>query len=210
MRDLEWMLALLPGTAIAENVRRIFDAYRGLDADIASFQALSGIGCPEGCGRCCEETDPEVTQTEADFIALYLVYSRRDAIGALNPRHRGCIFYDPFGPLHCTIYGARPLLCRAFAFTSVRDKAGNPIFRYCRHMPAAGERVLTAEGINRLFPVSPPEISLYGIRIDALSDKGGSGRVPLSQGIARSIGRVLLLKRLASEDESPDSGGRAA
>lgn len=210
MRDLEWMLALLPGTAIAENVKRVFEAYRELDGEIASFQDAAGIGCPDGCGICCEETDPEVTQAEADFIALYLVFSKRDPIGALNPRHRGCVFYDPSGPLHCTIYATRPLLCRAFAFTSVRDKAGNPVFRYCRHMPATGDRVLTADGIARRFSVSPPGVALYGIRIAALSDKGGSGRAPLSHALARSIGRVLLLKRFASDDESPDSGGRAA
>jgi len=210
MTDLSWMLDVLPGTSIADNIRKLLEVYRSLDEEIDRFAHAATIGCPDGCGRCCEETDPEVTQIEADFIAVYLSYSAVNVIGALNTRHSGCVFYDPSSPLHCTIYGARPLVCRAFAFTTIRDKNGAPLFRYCRHMPAAGSRTLVGAEIERGLHAQPPEVTLYGVRVAGLSGHGEPERRPLSEAVAKSLGRVMLLRRLSANNDAPDSGGRAA
>lgn len=82
--------------------------------------------------------------------------------------------------------------------------------RFCRHVPSPGERLLDESQLASSFTVRPPALPLYGIRVAAISQPGRTQRLPLSVGIGRSLGRVLRLKRLADERDSPDSGGRAA
>jgi uncharacterized protein len=203
MSDLSWMRGLFPGTAVAESIARVLDLYREFSEELDAFRATQDFGCPDGCGRCCEVTDPEVTRAEADFLASYLVAKRTAHAWPAATSHAGCIFYDPSQPLHCTVYAARPLLCRAFAFTSVLDKTGNPVFRFCRHMPAPEPRVVAGAEFPVRFPVAPPSMPLYGVRLDALAEAGE--REPLSRAIVRSLARVQLLKRIAAETGDGDN-----
>ncbi|HUX20316.1 MAG TPA: YkgJ family cysteine cluster protein [Spirochaetia bacterium] len=200
---LKWMLDVLPGTRVAENVGRVLDCYRDFKGELEAFRLGTEIGCPEGCGSCCEVTDPDVTQAEAEFLAVYLIYTGRPPLGLAEPFHGGCIFYDPASPLHCTVYEARPFLCRSFAFSSVRDKTGEAIFRSCRHMPAPFPRLLNRIGMEEHFRTPPPSMTDFGARISALSAESEE-RIPLSQALPKALSRIWLLKRLSEDDRGPD------
>jgi Fe-S-cluster containining protein len=47
---------------------------------------------------------------------------------------KNCIFYNDKNDYHCLIYPARPLLCRAFAFSGVLDKYRNHKYITCKFM----------------------------------------------------------------------------
>lgn len=215
MGDLEWMRSTLPGTYVSESIGPLLDIYEEIDAEIDRFKVAAGIGCPAGCGVCCTNTDPEVTSMEADLLAVYL--SLRDTAALLvESAHEGsgCIFYNPAHPLHCQVYPARPMLCRGFAFTSVRDKKGEPVFRFCRQMPAPGPRMIAGSALQEAFPEQPPELAKFGRLACLISQAGPPGRVPLSQAIVEShrrVGFIVSLSRLdPTDDDRPVGGGRAA
>lgn len=97
-------------------------AYQDLRAKVdAQFDKLyqkhrAEISCAEGCHSCCAP-DLSVTRVEADAIRAHLerrpelIESLRALAGA-NP-HRGqrCSLLDAEG--RCSIYEARPLICRS-------------------------------------------------------------------------------------------------
>lgn len=113
-----------------ENIYRIFDN------KAAAFAAENKISCPQGCGQCCRDFEPEISSLEALYIAAWIIRSGAKLSGQFNilRERKNCIFYDDNSEYHCMIYPARPLLCRAFAFSGIRDKYGIHKYRSCKYM----------------------------------------------------------------------------
>lgn len=111
--------------------------YAAFDAKIEGFSREYDIRCAFGCGRCCEEHEPEITPLEGLYAAHWITAVKPHLAAhfeRLDARDR-CIFYDGASPLHCMIYPARPLLCRAFGYSGTTDKNSRPVYRSCRYMP---------------------------------------------------------------------------
>ena len=145
------------------------------------------FGCPPGCGICCKGFDPDITRPELDHVAKWLadhpemdhrVFAPRD------PQETTCRFYREDSPFHCSIYPIRPLVCRTFAYTTTRDKQGEPVFTYCKHMPTTGPRVLRGKEIPLALGVMPPAAEDAGSQVMAL---GSDDRVSLSDSIGQSV-----------------------
>lgn len=107
--------------------------YERIESQTAAFSRATGISCPSGCGECCETIDFAVSSPEAERVAEFLLDERPDLLakfeaGPVHGFEAGkvrCPFYDPDNlAAHCTVYEARPLLCRAFAFSGHRGKDG--------------------------------------------------------------------------------------
>jgi Fe-S-cluster containining protein len=159
----------------------LYELYANLDDAIASWQRASGLGCPQGCGACCARYEPAVLPLEGMAVAAYVERTRNSTavLEAASPQEgAGCVFNDPDSPLHCTVYPARPLECRLFAFSGVRDKHGEPLFRLCRDMSGPERRTLDASALRARYGVLPPLMPDYGARLHAL---GGAPAAPLRE-----------------------------
>src|SRR4051794_39971717 len=128
--------------------------YSVIEGKTAAFSAATGIACPAGCGECCEAIDFGVSRPEAEEVAAFLLdhpqaLARFEAREIEDPRELGrkvsCPLYDAEnGAAHCTVYEARPLLCRTFAFSGHREKEGGVVYAPChkfRDDPAMLSRV---------------------------------------------------------------------
>ncbi len=128
-----------------------------IESDQSAFLArLAGkearLACPAGCGCCCLGFMPDLTGTEAAYMASYLldmvpdIDNPEDIEGLAlrlgkkepgSPVKGSCPFHDSSRRgQNCLIYPARPLICRLFGFSAMRDKWGEPTFTLCRHMPS--------------------------------------------------------------------------
>lgn len=120
---------------------------------------------------------------EGIAVAAYVAQARPQAAAPLEDpaaaEPPGCIFADPDSALHCTVYPARPLECRLFAFSGARDKSGSPVFRLCRHMPGPEPRSMDAATMLRRWGVIPPLMSDWGTRVESLA--AGQQRAPLRE-----------------------------
>lgn len=76
-------------------------------ADIIFERRRADIACRKGCASCCVE-GLTVLSVEAAAIALHL--EETGLSGMPSPPPGGCAFLDAEGA--CTIYEARPVLCR--------------------------------------------------------------------------------------------------
>ena len=202
MDNIEKAISALSGTEAGSQLEAIHGFFRSVQPDFDDFMKRFGISCPSGCGSCCERFVPDITRSEALYIAAYILCSdRRNGLMDMLQDDKGgsCPFYDRENKeRHCAIYPARPLLCRMFLSACSSDKNGRNRFSYCigygenrdipssedlkgyRPMPYYGERLRMLEG-NSADAILLPEavmksISRIGLEMmysGFLSDNGG-------------------------------------
>jgi uncharacterized protein len=144
--------------------------YGDLDRAVAVFAAATGLVCPDGCGRCCENFVPDLTTIEAELMAGFILENEPRLAGRLDPGGgQACSLYRADEPLHCPVYPVRPLACRCFAFSSTRNKRGRPVFRYCAHMPASALRQFDESQFLTGLGAIPPLMQDFGERLTHLS-----------------------------------------
>lgn len=193
-------------------------AYAGLDAEIAAFQAETGLECPSGCGQCCE--NPTVDATPLELLPLVLELFRRGETTLWLERARAlgspgvCAFYQPDpvvpGNGRCRAYAWRPSLCRLFGFAAVRTKTGRPELAACaRHKtacPSAVDRARAA--IAAGVPV--PTFADFATQVAALDPSWGGDRLPINEALQVAIERVGLWLQMTGGGLPEETSDRAS
>ncbi|NLZ77712.1 MAG: YkgJ family cysteine cluster protein [Spirochaetales bacterium] len=147
------------GTYIEEVIVSLSNLYADVEEATGAFAAHYGIACPSGCGSCCERFIPDITHSEAVYIAAHLIFELGDD-EIIERIHRhdgsGCPLYRSDTPFHCSVYPARPLVCRLYGSSAYHDKYGNTLFRSCRfvkaettpRLPHFGEHVVRVQDFS--------------------------------------------------------------
>jgi len=206
-------LQTLPDCLLKQRLQTLSEIYAEANQAVQDFSVSSGLGCPFGCGSCCEDFIPDVLPVEASMVAVFLASTHPQlayqiAAGGLEPLQfsggrRGCPLYAQDNPYHCGVYESRPLICRLFPFASSRDKHGELQFSPCTKMPAtsqAGDRLLWAD--------SAPSMSDFGYKILTIDPDRGNQRQALHELLPRSLAEVLFLIGLnpSTDPNSTDPG----
>jgi len=155
-------------TYVSDTLLSLDQIYGDLEIQSQKFKKDYTISCPIGCGTCCEHFLPEISQAEALMVAVYLKFILKDTklIDSVlnNTKQDCCPLYNKENPNHCTVYSARPLICRLFGASTNSDKNGIPVFRKCIFNK-------TSSMPDKLYILNdrPVEMMDYGIRIANLS-----------------------------------------
>lgn len=182
-----WVESSLRKSKETSNLQGVYKELAEAAHGLETSPKRQSFGCPPGCGICCKGFDPDITRPELDHVAKWLadhpemdhrVFAPRDS------QETTCRFYREDSPFHCSIYPIRPLVCRTFAYTTTRDKQGEPVFTYCKHMPTTGPRVLRGKEIPLALGVMPPAAEDAGSQVMAL---GSDERVSLSDSIGQAV-----------------------
>jgi uncharacterized protein len=195
---------------MSQDMRNLEQVYREASARMDAWSKAQGFGCPHGCGRCCEGFVPDCLPVEAEYLAHYLLseqprVAERMAAPAEGPPPVRCPLYDPDSPFHCSVYAARPLVCRLFAFAGTRTKYGGWAFRLCRHMPAPAAWGPAREVGTETHPAPsrPPLMGEIQSAVAALRPGDEPLRRPLPDALREALGRILLRTFLARPTPSP-------
>lgn len=127
------------GTYAGEGMASLAKLYDQIEEDTVRFCLEHSIACGPGCGSCCEHFMPDITALEARLVAAYLLLVKKDPsltnklVDAKQSTSGPCPLYQSDSPYHCSVYAARPLICRLFGVCANGDKAGNSVFRRCRY-----------------------------------------------------------------------------
>ncbi|HVO31852.1 MAG TPA: YkgJ family cysteine cluster protein [bacterium] len=180
------------------------DTYRAIEAKTAAFSRETGIGCPPGCGECCTAIDFAISAPEAELVAEFLLAhpdalvrfeSREIEDARVLKRKVSCPLYDAENlAAHCTVYDARPLLCRTFAFAAHREKDGGVVYAPChkfRDDPAQAARVEEARAASRAgkgpaLPILPDE----SLSVWALDPSGAGNGAPIGPAVRDALERL--------------------
>lgn len=191
--------------------------YREADRLSAAWAATAHLACPPGCGRCCETTDPACLPIEAEFLAEYLLRTEpRRAIEIIervgDVETTPCIFLTT-DSARCTVYSARPLVCRLFGFVGSSDSHGRPRFTLCREMPAPSNWNTARRWEQPFTPrTTPPLADAVARQLDAVRPDDDRRREPFSRQMAGALSRAALRMSLTArsawrdDDPEPDPG----
>jgi uncharacterized protein len=190
---------------LAEQVQEI---YNQIDQQTESLAIKTGLKCPTGCGRCCENPNIETTPLEMLPIALELFQKKQtqefiEKASKVNWEGR-CIFYEAdtmiAGNGRCSIYAFRPSVCRLFGFAAVKNKQGSAELGACRYhkeiMPELIQKVKEsiAEGM------SAPSFSDIAFQLSNIEPYLSNQRMPINQALQVAIQRIGLMIHLETEE----------
>jgi Fe-S-cluster containining protein len=173
-----------------------------IDQEIEVLQKASGLQCPSGCGKCCENPQVETTPLEVLPLALELVKSNKAEYWlekATKVNYAGvCIFYEPdslaAGNGRCGVYTWRPALCRLFGFAAVRNKHEQSELAACKIHKQTMPEVLAN------LPIAlAPNFSDFSMQLRNLQPEQ-SDLMPINRAVAIAINKIGFIFDLDSSN----------
>lgn len=185
------------GTYAGEGMASLAKLYDQIEEETARFCSENSIACGPGCGSCCEHFMPDITALEARLVAAYLLLVKKDT--ALMDKMADnressdgpCPLYNFDSPFHCSVYPARPLICRLFGVCANGDKQGNGVFRRCRYNKEA------TMPLHLNFGPEVPVMQDYSYALRAL-DSSGTSVALLPKAILEQLEQLSFLSSMLS------------
>jgi uncharacterized protein len=175
--------------------------YQDADRATAALTDATGLACPPGCGECCAKHDPHVTVADVEPLAEAAIAAGAEVAEAQLDRALAapagpCIhFVEGRLPGGCTVYELRPILCRLFGFSAVRDKHGAATLAACElhkeHAPELAARAAAHVAGGGDVAI----LAEYQARADGLGDPARTEQLPINVALARALERALLRAR---------------
>jgi uncharacterized protein len=181
-------------TDIADQVTTVF---ADIDRQTQAFQLATGLNCPSGCGKCCENEHVEVTVLDCLPLAVTLFQQEQGEFWLAQftePSRDSCLFYQPdpekTGNGQCRQYAGRPLLCRTFGFGTVRNKAGVPELAVCAVHRATQPETVDRSQQQIAAGLLAPNFADLAMQLAAIEPSIGHQRYPINQAMQRALALV--------------------
>lgn len=161
----------LSGTHEEEILAQTQKLYSSIADTQTQWYKETGFTCPQGCGECCRNFEPDLLDCEALYMAAWLIENQSEVADKILegnfpfPENKGCPFWDEQKEYHCTIYDGRPFICRFFGACGSKNKEGRPVFKPCKfypaqllqaHKPPLSHRQYSEKEILEIFGTLPP------------------------------------------------------
>ncbi|MCF0237495.1 MAG: YkgJ family cysteine cluster protein [Sphaerochaetaceae bacterium] len=202
----------------AETIEKISSIYSSLEEIQNKWSKDTHYCCTFGCGCCCHNFEPFIMNSEALFLASWLLENKaqvaQDIINGTylennkeKYQNKTCIFYSEDTPYHCTVYGGRTFICRLFGLSSFHDKNGKTVFRPCKFFkkedlekisPNLDHRQYTEEEINKILGSCPPvmsDIMEQGVEVTPNQTE----TFPLREILPKAIEQLLFERKMEEQ-----------
>lgn len=172
--DLQKIITKLQGTREEEILRQMQELYSKIADAQSKWYKKSGFTCPQGCGECCRNFEPDLLDCEALYMAAWLLENQEEIASQLIqgnfpfPDNKGCPFWNEEVEYHCSIYGGRPFICRFFGACASKSKEGQLVFKPCKFYPEEkltaynsllSHRQYSQDEVEKIFGALPPVMS---------------------------------------------------
>lgn len=185
----------------------------------------SGFTCPEGCGKCCECFEPDLLESEALYMAAWLLSNKPEIAKEIAEKSEmfhveHCPFFisdieNKNLPGHCIIYGGRASICRLFGAGGFRDKNGNEVWKPCKFYPEkelaeivtrTGEKLkhrqYSSAEVQKMFGILPPVMSDMMEQEETFTPNDGSSML-IHEILPKYIQRLMWIVDLNSQNNKP-------
>jgi uncharacterized protein len=186
--------AFLMQIDVANQVSNLFEA---IDRQTQAFQTATGLHCPTGCGKCCDNEHVEVTVLDCLPLAIDLFEQGKGKFWLTQfaePVRGSCLFYQAdslqTGNGQCLQYAGRPLLCRTFGFGTVRNKAGLPELAVCSVHRATQLETVERSQQSIAAGLPAPNFADLAMQLGAIDPAIEHQRYPINQAMQRALERV--------------------
>ena len=190
--ELQNILTKLQGTREEEILRAVQENYKKIAETQSDWYNKSAFTCPDGCGECCRNFEPDLLDCEASFMAAWLLENQNETAEKVSqgifpyPDNKGCPFWNENAEYHCTIYGGRSFICRFFGACGSKSKDGSLAFKPCKFYPAEklaqnkpplAHRQYSQAEVQELFGTLPPVMSDYMENVISLNPENHESRL---------------------------------
>ena len=198
------VLRILLGTSTGQRLGAVQSLYSELECAQKTFTKTFDINCPKGCGSCCEHYFPFITMAEAEYLAMGIIFEEREdeileKLHSISDRSL-CPLYIKDSPYHCSVYGVRPLVCRLFGASAVRDKNGHAEFGNCKWNTRALH--ISSENLEN----HGDELVImgdYGMRLEEIQPDDNQ-TYPLDEALEKAIYKIKFILKLDNDDPEPE------
>lgn len=211
MNDIKNMLEVLEDTHDKEVLLKVQSGYENIDVVQAEWYKKSKFLCPQGCGSCCHNFEPDLLESEALYMAAWLIENQKDVADKVlegkYPFDNGdtCGFHDFSKDYHCSIYGGRPSICRLFGASGSKAKNGETVWKPCKfypiemlekHVPPLAHRQYSSKETEEIFGTLPPK--MYVLMEEILNASDSKQTEPLKQALPKAIAKLYWLMKIKS------------
>lgn len=212
----------LKDTKEGEIIAFMDQAYSNLFNEQKNFYQQSEFSCPDGCGSCCHNFEPDLLESEALYMAAWLITNQSETAEKIasgftdhffptapnqNITDKTCIFFNKDSGYHCSIYNGRPMICRLFGANSFKDKTGATCWKPCKFYPQEklasykiplSHRQYQKEEVLQTFGIMPPIMSdIMEPVINRLP--GRTESLPLREILPQTIRKLYWLLSLTDD-----------
>ncbi|HBO36189.1 MAG: YkgJ family cysteine cluster protein [Sphaerochaeta sp.] len=204
MDSIMQLCSAFSGTYAGRSMSDLAALYSEIEQKTSTFCTTYSIACAQGCGTCCEHFMPDITASEARLVGAYLLFIKKDfsliekVRQSIGNQEGPCPLYRFDSPFHCSVYPARPLICRLFGACAYQGKNGFAVFRRCKY----NEEKTMPEHID--FHSEVPVMQDYSYLLRSLDDQEGEvGFLP--EKVASMLDQLQFLAvMLDMDDTNPD------
>lgn len=213
MSDVDKIVKYLEGTREAELIAQMEKVYNQIQEEQKAWYDRAQFFCPEGCGSCCHDFEPDLLESEVLYMAAWLIENKREVAMKVAegefPFDNGktCPFHDFNNPYHCTIYNGRPSICRLFGASCARSKTGEKVWKPCKfypaeklleHTPPLFHRQYNSAEAGQALGALPPAMS--DIMEQVVSVSGGQETQLLREVLPQTVRRILWIRQMCGEE----------
>ncbi len=196
-------------TMVYDIITQLNTIYTDIEKAQEPWKKVSPLQCPQGCGSCCVEFEPDVLEIEALYMAAWLLSCDKDRALAIAdetyvwPRFieqsKGCFLYNPDDEYHCTVYEGRALICRLFGYSGDTGKDGKTRWKPCKLvdeeflMKGFTKRQYKEEEIITLTGALPPVMSVFLREALAIMPDEAGITIPLREALPKAIQKLQLI-----------------
>jgi Fe-S-cluster containining protein len=175
-------------------LQKIIQLYEEIETITSNVKSLFSVSCPIGCGQCCNTAcyNVEVSIVEMLPLCVYLYENNSyqfwldKAFNNLCPFYDSKILYNNVGS--CAVYEYRPLVCRLFGFSFMKNKYGAIVPVACTTLQKQYTQKKEMVAIN---PCDLPQMSSISMQL-MMIDPFKSERFPINEAFIKAIEYVIL------------------
>lgn len=219
MSEIQNVLEALEGTCEFEILEQIEKAYKRVFLEQDNWYQKSKFFCPEGCGNCCINFEPDLIEGEVLYMAAWLIENQRDvALSILENKYpfdngKTCPFYNANNGYHCSIYGGRPFICRLFGASCSHSKNDEIVWRPCKfypenqlkaYNPNLTHKTYSEKEAEKILSLLPPAMS--DLMEPAIAVSRSSETHLIREILPDTIRKILWIMSINSNpDNNPDN-----
>lgn len=208
------------GTQIFDILNGLHNVYTDIENAQIQWKKASPMNCPEGCGTCCHDFEPDVLESEALYMAAWMLVNQKEKAelimeGNYIPHrffsdtalsNEGCFLFNPDDPYHCTVYEGRALICRLFGYSGDLDKNGKHRWKPCKFYQGLlknnlEKRQYSEEELSALCGDLPPVMSQAMSQALSLTPEDPK-TYPLREALPAALLKLKLILRFLGPDPS--------
>lgn len=189
---------------VFRQLHQIVQLYQELDQITCDVSNLFSVKCPDGCGECCNTASKniEVTITQMLPLCVYLFQENTYQLWLDKAPKDNCLFYETKSNHNngcCALYEYRPLVCRLFGYSFIKNKYGAIVPVACSTLKKQYNAKNELTAINTdCFPL----INAFSLQLMTIDPLLSSKRYAINDAFAEAMEYVILTIEFASCDTS--------